>query len=188
MEQNVERKTLFNTIECLLFVAGDPVPHVELSRVLDLPVKELRALLATMEAQYCSEGRGIQLLVTEETAQLVSNRDFIDAVEQLLQPEKTRSVSQSMLETLAVVAYRQPVTRADIEAVRGVRCEYAVSQLQKLGLIAVVGRKDAVGKPTLFGTTDRFLRHFGLHSLEELPEFSRFSELSALTGAEELPV
>ena len=93
MEQNVERKTLFNTIECLLFVAGDPVPHVELSRVLDLPVKELRALLATMEAQYCSEGRGIQLLVTEETAQLVSNRDFIDAVEQLLQPEKTRSVS-----------------------------------------------------------------------------------------------
>lgn len=93
-----------------------------------------------------------------------------------------------MLETLAVVAYRQPVTRADIEAVRGVRCEYAVSQLQKLGLIAAVGRKDAVGKPTLFGTTDRFLRHFGLHSLEELPEFSRFSELSALAGAEELPV
>ena len=81
-----------------------------------------------------------------------------------------------LLETLAIVAYRQPVTRADIEAVRGVRCEYAVTQLQKLGLIVQVGRRDTVGKPALFGTTDQFLRQFGLHSLEELPEFLRFSE------------
>ena len=85
-----------------------------------------------------------------------------------------------MLETLAIVAYRQPVTRSEIEAVRGVRCEYAVSQLQKLGLIEPVGRRDTVGKPVLLGTTDKFLRKFGLHSLEELPEFSRFSQLEQL--------
>lgn len=129
----MERRTLYNTLECLLFVAGDPVPITELSRVLELSKPQMQALLTEMERSYREEGRGVQLLVTAETAQLVSSRDYIDAVERLLQPEKTRSVSQSMLETLAVVAYRQPVTRADIEAVRGVRCEYAVSQLQNSG-------------------------------------------------------
>jgi len=93
-----------------------------------------------------------------------------------------------MLETLAVVAYRQPVTRADIEAVRGVRCEYAVGQLQKLGLIAACGHKDTPGRPVLFGTTDKFLRQFGLHSLEELPEFSEFSGITDAPDLQEVPV
>lgn len=184
----MERRTLYNTLECLLFVAGDPVPITELSRVLELSKPQMQALLTEMERSYREEGRGVQLLVTAETAQLVSSRDYIDAVERLLQPEKTRSVSQSMLETLAVVAYRQPVTRADIEAVRGVRCEYAVSQLQKLGLIAACGHKDTPGRPVLFGTTDKFLRQFGLHSLEELPEFSEFSGITDTPDLQEVPV
>ena len=170
-----ERERLYDRIECMLFVAGDPVPVTEIARVLELPEKEARALLTEMERSYREAGRGLRPLITEETAQLISNPDYVRDIEELLQPERTRSVSQSMLETLAIVAYRQPVTRADIEAVRGVRCEYAVTQLQKLGLIVQVGRRDTVGKPALFGTTDRFLRQFGLHSLEELPEFLRFS-------------
>ena len=183
-----EHRTQFHTIECLLFVAGDPVQIADLARVLEMSASDMRTLLSEMEWTYRSEGRGIQLLVTDQTAQLISNREFIDAVEQLLQPEKTRSVSQSMLETLAVVAYRQPVTRADIEDVRGVRCEYAVSQLQKLGLITPVGRRDTPGKPVLFGTTDKFLRQFGLHGVDELPDFSKFSELAIREEAEEVPV
>ena len=171
-----ERERLYDRIECMLFVAGDPVPVTEIARVLELPEKEARALLTEMERSYREAGRGLRPLMTEETAQLISNPDYVRDIEELLQPERTRSVSQSMLETLAIVAYRQPVTRADIEAVRGVRCEYAVTQLQKLGLIVQVGRRDTVGKPALFGTTDRFLRQFGLHSLEELPEFLRFSQ------------
>lgn len=108
-------------------------------------------------------------MTTDDTVQLVSNRDYITYVETLLQPEQKKSVSQSILETLAVVAYKQPCTRAEIEAVRGVRCEYAVGQLQKLGLIAAVGRKDVIGKPMLYATTDTFLHKFGLHNLSELP-------------------
>ena len=81
-----------------------------------------------------------------------------------------------MLETLSIVAYRQPVTRADIEAVRGVRCDYSVSQLVKLGMIQELGRKDAVGRPMLFGTTDAFLRQFGLHTLTELPCYETYSQ------------
>ncbi|MDD6888236.1 MAG: SMC-Scp complex subunit ScpB [bacterium] len=177
-----ERERLYDRIECMLFVAGDPVPVTEIARVLELPEKEARALLTEMERSYREAGRGLRPLITEGTAQLISNPDYVRDIEELLQPERTRSVSQSMLETLAIVAYRQPVTRADIEAVRGVRCEYAVTQLQKLGLIVQVGRRDTVGKPALFGTTDRFLRQFGLHSLEELPEFLRFSQAEQSAG------
>lgn len=85
---------------------------------------------------------------------------------------QSKSFSQSMLETLSVIAYRQPVTKADIEAVRGVRCEYAVGQLMKLGMIRELGRKNVVGRPMLLGTTDAFLRHFGIRSLSELPQLS----------------
>ena len=89
-----------------------------------------------------------------------------------MQPVQSKSFSQSMLETLSVIAYRQPVTKADIEAVRGVRCEYAVGQLMKLGMIRELGRKNVVGRPMLLGTTDAFLRHFGIRSLSELPQLS----------------
>ena len=156
-------------VECMLFVAGEPVLIAEIARVLEQDEASVKTLLYEMETQYREEGRGICLLATDDTAQLVSNRDYISYVEALLQPEQKKSVSQSIMETLAVVAYKQPVTRAEIEAVRGVRCEYAVSQLQKLGLIAAVGRKDVIGKPMLYATTDTFLHKFGLHNLSELP-------------------
>ena len=162
---------LYHKIECLLFVAGEPVPVAELARALHLDEPAVRQLLSEMEASYRAEGRGIQLLSTEESAQLVSNRDFAPVVEELLQPEKRMGVSQSILETLAIIAYRQPVTRADIEAVRGVRCEYALSQLQRMGLVTQMGRKDVVGRPMLYGTTDAFLHRFGLHGLSELPDY-----------------
>ena len=101
----------------------------------------------------------------------------MEYVERLLQPEQKKNVSQSMLETLAIVAYRQPVTRAEIESVRGVRCEYAITQLQKLGMITAVGRKDVIGKPMLYATTDSFLRKFGMHNLSELPSLPDFEDV-----------
>ena len=156
-------------VECLLLVAGEPVLITELARVLEQDEAAVKSLLYEMETTYRDEGRGICLMTTDDTVQLVSNREYINYVEALLQPEQKKSVSQSILETLAVVAYKQPCTRAEIEAVRGVRCEYAVSQLQKLGLIAAVGRKDVIGKPMLYATTDTFLHKFGLHNLSELP-------------------
>ena len=156
-------------IECMLFVAGEPVLIAEIARVLEQDEASVKALLYEMETMYRDEERGICLLATDDTVQLISNRDYIRYVEALLQPEQKKNVSQSILETLAVVAYKQPVTRAEIESVRGVRCEYAVSQLQKLGLISAVGRKDVVGKPMLYATTDTFLHKFGLHNLSELP-------------------
>lgn len=164
-----------NRIECVLFVAGEPIDIVSLAKALGQDEASMRSMLYQMECSYRDEGRGIQLLTTEDTVQLVSNRAYVEDVERLLQPDQTKSVSQSILETLAIIAYRQPVTRADIESVRGVRCEYALSQLQRLGLIEIVGRKDSIGKPMLFGTTDKFLRKFGLHNLSEMPELDRYN-------------
>ena len=188
MEEKRNEKTLWHRIECMLFVAGDPVAITELARVLDLSMPSLRNTLAEMEFSYRVEGRGVQLLVTADTAQLVSNRDYVEDVKKLVNPDETKSVSQSLLETLAVIAYRQPVTRSDVERVRGVRCDYAVTQLAKLGLIVEVGRKDVVGHPTLFGTTDKFLRQFGIHSVDEMPNFPYYSQEILEDSSEEIPV
>lgn len=187
-EEKHNEKSLWHRIECMLFVAGDPVAITELARVLDLSMPNLRSTLSEMEFSYRAEGRGVQLLVTRDTAQLVSNRDYIEDVKKLVNPDETKSVSQSLLETLAVIAYRQPVTRSDVERVRGVRCDYAVTQLQKLGLIVEVGRKDVVGHPTLFGTTDKFLRQFGIHSVDEMPNFPFYSQEILEDSSEEIPV
>ena len=169
----------YSAIECILFVSGEPVSLVQLQRALDITGIEMNAIIHNMEKQYRQEERGIQLYITDDTVQLVSNKKYASYVEELLQPAQTKSFTQAMLETLSIVAYKQPVTRADIEAVRGVRCDYSVSQLLKLG------RRDSVGRPMMFGTTDAFLRQFGLHSIEELPEYGAFA--IEADGGEEKP-
>lgn len=175
LENRNENASHYAAIECLLFVAGDPVPLIELARVLSFSLPQTQLLLTEMEAVYRAEGRGILPLVTEASAQLISNRDFAQHVEALLQPSQQKSASQSLMETLSIVAYRQPVTRLEVESIRGVRSEYAIAQLQKMGLIDEVGRKDALGRPILYGTTEQFLRKFRLHNLSELPGYTRFT-------------
>lgn len=172
----MDKRELISAIECILFVAGDPVPLIQLQRTLDITDLEMQPLLREMEELYTQEERGISLFVTEETIQLVSNKKYAKYVEEFLQPAQTKNFSQAMLETLSIIAYKQPVTRADIEAVRGVRCEYSVSQLLKQGLIQELGRKDVIGRPMMFGTTDAFLRRFGLHSILELPNYQSAQE------------
>lgn len=176
METNgyLDQDERIGAIECILFVSGEPVDVVSLQRTLEVTDLELQALLTRMENRYLEQKRGIVLYRTADTVQLISNRRYATYVEQLLQPAQAKSFSQAMLETLSIVAYKQPVTRNDIESIRGVRCEYSVSQLMKLGLIRELGRKEAVGRPMLFGTTDAFLRQFGLHSLAELPSYETF--------------
>lgn len=172
----MENEERFGAIECILFVSGEPVPTIQLQRAIGATDIEMQYILRTMDEHFHAEKRGVQLYITPDTVQLVSNKEYAPFVQELLQPVQERSFSQSMLETLSVVAYRQPVTRADIEAVRGVRCEYAVRELLKMGMITELGRKNVIGRPMMFGTTDAFLRHFGLHALDELPPLSTQTE------------
>jgi len=161
---------LAHVIEAILFVAGEPVNVKDLQRALEVTEAETRQAIDALDSDYSFHRRGITLKRFGEHIQLSTRAEYAPYVERLLQPIQKQSLSQSALETLAVVAYRQPVTRLDIEAVRGVKCDYSVQSLVNKGLIEEVGRKEALGRPILYGTTDKFLSHFGLSALEELPK------------------
>ena len=160
---------LAHVIEAILFVAGEPVNVKEIQRALDVTEDETRQAIDALESDYSYHRRGITLKRFGQHIQLSTRAEYAPYVERLLQPIQKQSLSQSALETLAVVAYKQPVTRLDIEAVRGVKCDYSVQSLVNKGLIEDVGRKEALGRPILYGTTDKFLSHFGLSSLDQLP-------------------
>jgi len=161
---------LAHIIEAILFIAGEPVEIRELQRALDLTEAETHQAIDALDSDYSFHRRGICLKRFGSHIQLSTRAEYAPYVERLLQPIQKQSLSQSAMETLAVVAYRQPVTKLEIEAVRGVKCDYSVQSLVNKGLIEEVGRKETLGRPILYGTTDQFLSHFGLSSLEELPK------------------
>ena len=161
---------LAKIIEAILFVSGEPVQLGAIARALEVTELEVSAAADDLASDYDYNRRGICLKRFGSHIQLSTRPDYAPQIEKLLQPIQKQSLSQAALETLAVVAYKQPVTRLDIEAVRGVKCDYSVQSLMNKGLIEEVGRKETLGRPILYGTTDAFLSHFGLTSLEDLPQ------------------
>ena len=161
--QDVER-----AIEAILFAAGYPVKYEKLAEVIGIPQRDIRHLVARMAENYGS--RGIQLLLYPDTCQLTTKEIFAPYIREALGIKRGGNLSASSLEVLAVVAYNQPVTRSYVDIIRGVDSSYAVTSLLDKGLIEAVGRLDAPGRPMLYGTTDKFLRVFGLNSLAGLPE------------------
>ena len=165
-------------IEAILFVSGDPVRVDALAHAMNLTVSELNEALAALGDHLALENRGIQLNRSGETVFLSICPKYAGQVEAFLQPLQKQPLSQAVLETLSIIAYRQPVTKGDIEAVRGVKCDYSVQSLLNKGFIEEQGRRETLGRPILYGTTDAFLRHFCISSLDDLPEL----DFSALTG------
>ena len=161
---------LSKILEAILFVSGEPLQIAALANALEVTELEVSAAADELASDYDYHRRGICLKRFGTHIQLSTRADYAPQIEKLLQPIQKQSLSQAALETLAVVAYKQPVTRLDIEAVRGVKCDYSVQSLVNKGLIEEVGRKEALGRPILYGTTDAFLSHFGLASLEDLPQ------------------
>lgn len=160
---------LAGRIEAILFVAGEAVRIDDLSKALDVPVKEVEAELIRLRDEYDFGQRGFTLKRFGHQVQLATRALYSTDVVHLLQPVQKQSLSQAAMETLAVVAYRQPVTRAEVEQIRGVKCDYSLQSLMNKELIMEVGRKEALGRPILYGTTENFLSHFGLMTLEDLP-------------------
>lgn len=167
-----------NIIEAILFVTGEPVNVEDLKKALDITQNEIDVAIETLISDYDYRMRGLQLRRFGKHIQLVTRADYAPYVEKLLQPVQKQSLSQAALETLAIIAYKQPLTKAEIESVRGVKCDYSVQSLLNKGLITDVGRKDAPGRPILYATTDAFLGHFGLASLEELPVITNKIEMN----------
>ena len=166
---NSEEGTLKGRIEAILFVAGEAVSIRELARALQTDEKEIRKAVASLKDEYDYGQRGFLLKRFGDNIQLATRSLYAADVMRLLQPVQQQSLSQSAMETLAVVAYKQPVTRAEVEQIRGVKCDYSLQSLISKGLIREAGRKDTIGRPILYCTTDEFLSHFGLEGLDGLP-------------------
>ena len=161
--------TLSGRIEAILFVAGEPVRVEELTKALGVTVRAVENEIIKLRDEYDFHQRGFTLKRFGHQVQLATRALYAQDVVHLLQPVQKQSLTQAAMETLAVVAYKQPVTRAEVEQVRGVKCDYSLQSLMNKELIMEVGRKDALGRPILYGTTENFLAHFGLTTLEDLP-------------------
>lgn len=164
-------------IEAILYAAGHPVEYAKLSEVLGLSVKDIKNMVEAMSREYNGEKskRGVLLLTFPDSCQFATKEEFLPYIREALGIKRGGNLSASTMEALAVVAYNQPVTRAYVDAVRGVDSSYAMTSLIDKGLIESLSRLDAPGRPMLYTTTEKFLRVFGLSSLDDLPE----TELSA---------
>jgi segregation and condensation protein B len=156
-------------IESLLFVSGRPLERAELRSLLEVDEAALVQALSTLEQQLERQGRGIRLQLLGDQVQLVTAPENARYVAALLDLPMTARLTSAALETLAVISYRQPVTRAQIEAVRGVNSDRALASLIQHGLVAEMGRAQTIGRPALFATTPEFLQLFGLTRLDQLP-------------------
>lgn len=160
---------LKSAIEAVLFASGEPVPVARLSLVLGVAEEDVSLAAAELAETYEREQRGIRVLHLGDKLQMCSSPEYAPVIVKALEQRKPPMLSQPALETLAVVAYFQPVTRAYIDQVRGVDSSYTVGMLTERGLIEACGRLDVPGRPSLFRTTDQFLRTMGIRSLDELP-------------------
>ena len=156
-------------IEAILFVAGEPVKIGDLAAALGLGELETMHAVEALERSFETQKRGIAVKRYGDHVRLETKAEYAPYVERLLQPVQRQSLSQTAMETLAVIAYRQPTTKGEVEQVRGVKCDYSIQSLLQKGLIQEVGRKEALGRPILYATTDKFLEHFGISDLRELP-------------------
>ena len=163
-------------IEAIVFASGKGIQKTEILEKLDITKKRLDAIVEDLKEKYAPEKGGIVFLETAGTLRFVTAPDVGEKVAEVLKPLKERELSRSLLEVMAIVAYKQPVTRLEIDDIRSASSDYAITMLLKANLITVVGRKDAIGRPLLYGTTDDFLVKFQLKDLSELPSVKEVQE------------
>ena len=167
---------LSSAIEAILFAAGEAVPAARISLILGVNESEVMECASSLQQEYVKSNRGIRILRLDDKLQMCSAPEYSAYIGKILEQRKPPMLSQAALETLAIVAYFQPVTRAYVEQLRGVDSSYTVSVLCERGLIEECGRLDVPGRPAVFRTTDVFLRTMGVSSLEELPELPELGE------------
>ncbi|MDS0527856.1 SMC-Scp complex subunit ScpB [Clostridium sp. SHJSY1] len=161
-------------IEAMLFVSGEPLMLKDLAVHLETSIKYVEDVLDELMKDYEKEDRGIKLIKINGGYQLATKSEHSDYIQKLLKKNKRQSLSQASLESLAIIAYKQPITRIDIDEIRGVKSESAIQKLVEKELIREIGRLEVPGRPILYGTTEEFLRQFGLHDLKELPSLDLF--------------
>ena len=164
------KKTSKSAFESMMFTWGEPLDAKTAADVFDINKNEAYECFKELQTEYEQEGRGIVIREVNGAFQFVTREENADYIERLCTPVKAKRLSQSALEVLAIVAYKQPVTKGEIEAIRGIKCDRVMDGLINKNLVEAVGRSEAVGRPVLYGTTDTFLKNFGFTSIKDLPE------------------
>lgn len=180
---------IMSIIESLLFVSGEPLALRDICRIVEEDFKYIEELMKELMNIYNGDGsRGIKLISLNGTYQLVTKTKNSEYVQKLLKKNVRQSLSQASLESLAIICYKQPITRVEIDEIRGVKSESAIQRLVEKNLVEETGRLEVPGRPILYGTTDEFLRHFALNDLEDLPSIELFTDIEeevAIQGEEE---
>ena len=166
----MEKTELQSSLEAVLFYAGDIIPIRRLSEICDADELSIRMAINHLNEVYKASNSGIEIIEVDDGYQMCTAAKHLQIIQLYRQKPVKNILTQALIETLAIVAYSQPITRTQIEDIRGVRCEHAISRLLEYGLIEEVGRLNVIGRPILFGTTNEFLRHFGFRNLEEMPK------------------
>lgn len=165
-----------SALEAMMFVSGDLLSAKDASEVLGIGKNEAIELFHELKKEYDEDERGIRIREVNNSFQFVTDESQEVYIRKLCTPVKVKRLSQAALEVLAIVAYKQPVTRGEIDSIRGIKCERVLDGLISKGLIYITGRSDGVGRPLLYGTTDEFLKKFGLESLSDLPDFDDYGD------------
>ena len=168
----MERDKAKAVLESILFTMGESVEVERLATVIEEDKKTTKELLLEMKEGYDSRECGITLMELEDSFQMCTKGDMYEYLIKIAKTPRKYVLTDTLLETLSIIAYKQPITRVEIEKIRGVSCDHAVNKLVEYNLVCELGRLDAPGRPLLFGTTEEFLRSFGVHSIEDLPVLS----------------
>ncbi len=171
----ISTEVLDEVLESLLFISGDGLKISDIAEQMNVDKKNIEKAIKNLKEKYSGKC-GIHLITYNGKVQFSSNPAYVDLISLVLNPIKEKDLSSAALETIAIIAYRQPVTRLEVEQIRGNNSEYTIQLLLKHNLIEVVGRKDSVGKPLLFGTTEEFLKRFQIESVDQLPDYNTLLE------------
>ncbi len=172
----MNEKEIKSIIEALLFTWGDPLGNDDIAYVLELDKKQVDKIMEKMMDDFDYNRRGLRIIKINDSYQLATRPEHFEWLKKLSTPKASKTLSNAALETLSIIAYRQPVLKSDIEAIRGVRSDRVIETLIDKGLVLEKGRQESVGRPIIYGTTDNFLRNFGLEKLEDLPPLKDFIE------------
>ncbi|MCQ2410299.1 MAG: SMC-Scp complex subunit ScpB [Elusimicrobiaceae bacterium] len=184
----VQTDDLKKMVETLLFITDRPVKPSRLVDIIDgTDVKSVREVIQTLQDEYTAQGRAMQIVEIGGGFQMATKPEYGRWVRKLYNEKMTTKLSPAALETLAIIAYKQPITRAEMEAIRGVDVAGPLERLLERSLVRVVGKKDTIGRPMVYGTTDEFLRMFGLNKLSELPDLQVFAAKNVHEKQEDLP-
>ena len=180
------KKTIKSAFESMMFVWGEPLDVKVAAELFNISWKDAYDYFVELKKEYEEEGRGIRVREINKCFQFVTSPNNVEYIERLCTPVKEKRLTQQALEVLAIIAYKQPFTKGEIEAIRGIKCDRVLEGLMKKDLIVEVGRSNAIGRPILYGTTDSFLRYFGFQSIKELPDIEDIEGAMSLDDPEEI--